>query len=81
LLLATICPRSKACWLPIKKILPLPEVEFALFDAFDMIDSWQMVRKKTRKSNRQKSDGDGDGPQGFLRYLMWLIANNVIGLP
>jgi regulator of nonsense transcripts 2 len=59
-----------------KTILPI-EVEFALLDTFDMIDSqWRKVMKELGGKSK-KSDGDSDKSQGFPRYLSWLEAHNL----
>ena len=56
-----------------KTTLPT-EVEFALLDTFDIIDSqWRNVLKDQKKKNT----GDGDRSHGFHRYRTWLEAHNV----
>ena len=58
-----------------KTILPT-EVEFALLDTFDMIDSqWRKVVKDSGKS--KKNDGEAK-VQGFPRYMTWLEAHNFV---
>eukprot|EP00536_Pseudo-nitzschia_multiseries_P006253 jgi/Psemu1/192605/e_gw1.130.109.1 len=55
-----------------KNSLPT-EVEFALLDTFDVIDSkWREVLKDQKKKN----SGDADNSQGFRRYRTWLEAHN-----
>lgn len=55
-----------------KSALPT-EVEFALLDTFDAIDSqWREVFKEQKKKN----GGDVDRSQGFCRYPTWLEAHN-----
>lgn len=55
-----------------KTTLPT-EVEFALLDTFDIIDSqWREVLKEQKKKNA----GDVDKSQGFHRYRTWLEAHN-----
>ena len=56
-----------------KTTLPT-EVEFALLDTFDIIDSqWRSMLKDKKK----KYVGDADRSQGFRRYPTWLDAHNV----
>jgi regulator of nonsense transcripts 2 len=56
-----------------KTTLPT-EVEFALLDTFDIIDSqWRLVLKEQKKKN----SGDAEKSQGFRRYRTWLDAHNV----
>lgn len=56
-----------------KTTLPT-EVEFALLDTFDIIDSqWRLVLKDQKKKNT----GGADRSQGFRRYRNWLEAHNV----
>mmetsp|Transcript_4069 Transcript_4069/g.11665 ORF Transcript_4069/g.11665 Transcript_4069/m.11665 type:complete len:1521 (-) Transcript_4069:397-4959(-) len=55
-----------------KTTLPT-EVEFALLDTFDVIDSkWREVMK----DQKRKNSGDADNSQGFRRYRTWLEAHN-----
>jgi regulator of nonsense transcripts 2 len=57
-----------------KTMLPA-EVEFALLDTFDIIDSqWKKVTKDVGKS--KKYDGTASQSQGFPRYPSWLEAHN-----
>jgi regulator of nonsense transcripts 2 len=50
------------------------EVEFALLDTFDVIDSeW---RKVQRKDQKKKETAGKDEARGFRRYLTWLEAHN-----
>ena len=56
-----------------KTVLPT-EVEFALLDTFDMIDSqW---RKGLKESGKSKNSGSDEKLQGFPRYKTWLEAHN-----
>ena len=56
-----------------KTTLPT-EVEFALLDTFDMIDSqW---RKVSKDGKGKKRDGDSAKSLGFPRHLTWLDAHN-----
>lgn len=57
-----------------KSVLPT-EIEFALLDTFDLIDSqWRRVVKDAGKSKK----GDNKGRAvGFSRYSSWLEAHNV----
>ena len=55
-----------------KTTLPT-EVEFALLDTFDIIDSqWRKVLKEQKKKN----GWDSDRSLGFCRYRTWLEAHN-----
>jgi regulator of nonsense transcripts 2 len=55
-----------------KAILPT-EVEFALLDTFDILDSeWRNVAKDPKK----KAKEDNDAAEGFPRYTTWLLAHN-----
>ncbi|KAL3919395.1 MAG: hypothetical protein SGILL_003776, partial [Bacillariaceae sp.] len=55
-----------------KTILPT-EVEFALLDTFDILDSeW----RKGTKEQKKKGPGDGNDVHGFPRYPNWLEAHN-----
>jgi len=57
-----------------KTTLPT-EVEFALLDTFDIIDSqWREVLKDHKKKNAK----DTERSQGFRRYRTWLEAHNVV---
>jgi regulator of nonsense transcripts 2 len=68
-------------YLFIKISLPA-EVEFALLDTFDIVDSaWRRATgKEGGKGIRGKKEGNGDGDAseepGFPRYLSWLEAHN-----
>jgi regulator of nonsense transcripts 2 len=56
-----------------KNILPA-EVEFALLDTFDLIDSlWRKVQKDQKKKTPNEAD---DESPGFPRYRTWLEAHN-----
>jgi regulator of nonsense transcripts 2 len=55
-----------------KTVLPT-EVEFALLDTFDILDSqWRKVTKEQKK----KGSSDDRCPHGFPRYTSWLEAHN-----
>lgn len=59
-----------------KTTLPT-EVEFALLDTFDMIDSrWRKVTKDSGGKSKG-SDSNTNKSQGFPRYQTWLEAHNV----
>ena len=58
-----------------KAMIPA-EVEFALLDTFDNIDSqWRKVMKDL-SNKAKKVDQANDKPQGFPRYATWLEAHN-----
>jgi len=58
-----------------KTVLPT-EVEFALLDTFDLIDSqWRRVGKELGGKSKQ-GDNDTIKITGFPRYPMWLDAHN-----
>jgi regulator of nonsense transcripts 2 len=55
-----------------KAILPT-EVEFALLDIFDVLDSeWRKVARDQKKNG----SGEINEAQGFPRYATWLLAHN-----